>query len=482
MIEIVCGIIADTSHPALVLRLLRDLAELAELERGRCALRVLVLENPSAAAPRVGEALGAEVGPLGLALRCLRTPSAARLPIAAARTLIQDACARALSGPESCVWILDEDLRLTPLLADVHAGLRLDEEVRAARAAGADVILSPILGAPPLPARSIVRVNLADAHRHLGALAHLSPDAPWPDYREANVHVRRRFAEYYYDHSCAHGDPAQRPMWLESERAAESAREVFLRLCALVPGLLHGQPITRDLRRSEGAQPPQPLARGGNTLVLQGALLHRFANPAVCVGGRVVRRSDMLWARLARSLGGARFAAGRFIATQDRDGSGRSDFSTEKMVDDIRGSALIKAVDALLGPGGSQTRALEAYLGHRRHRLGQVQASELAVRQRVLVMRRELAADLAGRAAWYAAEAACRDALVELAATLRELGDAYQRLVADDSVDEDGELVAVAEFLAPLARAAGSRSGAAAAGAPGLPAAAVSERRGAEGA
>lgn len=469
MIEIVCGVIADTSQPALVLRLLGDLAALAALERERCALRVLLLENPSAPRPaRAAGDIAAAAETLGLSLRCLPTPGTARLPIAAARTLIQEACARALCSPASCAWILDEDLRLTPLLADVRAGLRLDEELCAARAAGVDVLLSPILGAPPLPARSVVRVNLADAHRHLDALARLRPEERWPEQRAANARVRQQLAEYYYDHTCAHEDPAQRPLWLEPVSAGETAREVFLRLCALAPGLLHGQPITRELRRDGGVQPPQPLARGGNTLVLQGALLQRFENPAVCVGGRVVRRSDMLWARLARSLGGARFAAGRLLATQDRGGSGRSDFSTEKMVDDIRGSALIKAVDALLGPGGSLTWALEAYRGHRRHRLEQVQASELAVRERVLTMRGEIAVGLARRAPWYAADEGCRAVLVGLDGTLAALGEAYRRLVSNEVMDEERELVDVGAFLASLPRAPSAWPGVPLAGAPEL--------------
>jgi hypothetical protein len=124
-----------------------------------------------------------------------------------------------------------------------------------------------------------------------------------------------------------------------------------------VGGLLEGAPITREIPESPALDAdPSPLARGGNTLVLKPALLAQIPNVAPCIGGRVCRRSDMLWARLAVALEGARFTRAPIPALHDRSGPGRSSFDFDKLLDDARGSAVVAALDALLAEGALEGR------------------------------------------------------------------------------------------------------------------------------
>jgi hypothetical protein len=155
--------------------------------------------------------------------------------------------------------------------------------------------------------------------------------------------------------------------------------------------LLDGTPITREIPDVPALDSSRsPLARGGNTLVLRPALLARLPNLAPCIGGRVSRRSDMIWARLAVALEGARFARAPITAFQDRSGPGRSSFDVEKLLDDVRGSALVAALDALVEEGHLARRSLdrpaveyavEIYVSRARERLDTIALSEDRVRR-----------------------------------------------------------------------------------------------------
>jgi len=56
----------------------------------------------------------------------------------------------------------------------------------------------------------------------------------------------------------------------------------------------------------------------------------------------------MIWARLAVQLEGARIGHFPIAACQDRTGSGGSSFKGDKLLDDARGSALVRAFDVLI--------------------------------------------------------------------------------------------------------------------------------------
>lgn len=362
--RLVVGIIADTSNPAVVGRLLGDLERLARMDPGLARISVVVLENPSGeATPGVLNDMrfdGVDIRCIGRALLVRWGSDRAelpldrldrRLPIAVARTLVQRNTFERLDGERGAVWILDEDLRLLPILDSIERGEPpLSMRLRSLRAAGVDVAIGPVFGAPPLPARSTVRVNLEDVWRHLVLVSMLEPDALWPDRSAENARVRCALPEYYYDLSRAHEDAGAHPMWLERSHAHETVHSAFARLCSGVGGLLDGVPVTRLLPDDPALDAAKsPLARGGNTIVLRPELLDRIPNVALCVGGRVSRRSDMVWARLAVALEGARFARSSIAVLQDRSGPGRSSFDACKLLDDVRGSALVAALDFLLG-------------------------------------------------------------------------------------------------------------------------------------
>lgn len=449
VIEILVGVIADTATPGRVDRLLRDMGDVAALAQG-CDVRVIVLDNPSAASdPARVDAMLDEHRRAGLRVeRITQDGGQGRLPIASARTVVQRACVQRAQDPgKACAWILDEDLRLLPLLEHLRQGMSLADELTRMRRAGCDVLLSPILGAPPLPARSTVRVNLEDVHRHLLEMAQMSPETLWPDRRAENVRVRQHLAEYYYDHSCAHGDAAEWPMWLEPAHPQERVRDALLRLCSAAGGLRHGQPVTRDIRIDGGAHPPLPMSRGGNTLVLNLELLARFPNPEVSICGRVARRSDMLWARLATAHGGARFGHGRMVATQDRSGPGQSEFSVDKLLDDIRGSALVKAAETLLMGRAAPADALAAYLSHRRLRIEQVQRAERLVKARLLALTGWLQRALAQSCVWFSGEKPARAAVQALAQELESLASEYQAPLASPDGADEQELHDVRRFI-----------------------------------
>lgn len=449
MIELIVGIIADTAVPDRVDRVLGDLRALQEIEHGRCALRVLLLANPSAAPnPRRVAAVLDPHRAAGLDLSVLQTQQAERLPIAPARTLLQRQCARtARDRSHACAWILDEDLRLLPLLADARRGLRLSDQVAQARLDSVDVLLSPILGAPPLPARSTVRVNLEDVYRHLLLIGEMAPHDLWLDRRRDNQRVRGSLAEYYYDYSGAHGDAAASPMWLEPAHPRERVRDAYVRLCEGSTGLIHGQPLTRDVRVDGGAQPPLPLSRGGNTLVLNLDLIERFPNLSAQIRGRVARRSDMIWARLVQSLGRAHLRPGRLLATQDRRGPGRSDFSAEKLLDDVRGSALVKAVDCLLASGAeAHTEALGVYVHQVQQRLRLIRWSESQVTERL-----QHILHLLGRTdRWFTTDESCAAATQGLRRAIDELLAVYRVGPSLPATLDDAEHADVRAFLGQL--------------------------------
>lgn len=470
MIALIVGIIVDSSQPGALERLLCGLTLLRRHDPGLSLLHVVLLENPSEVPrPHTLGRLVSDCHEQGLEVtiidRSTQEHDAAqgrfgrlqlapgRLPIAAARTMLQRYCAQVSRGKQSpCVWILDEDLV-------VHPG-PLSESVQALSARGGDVAISPILGAAPLPARSTVRVNLEDLHRHLEELALLDPDVAWPDRCHENRLVRDRLPEYYYDFSCAHEDAANRPMWLEPVGVQEPARAVFLRLCDATKGLIHGQPITRDVRWNGPAR-PTPLARGGNTLVLRTSLLEHIPNLGARIGGRVTRRSDMIWARLAVFYGGARVVQGEVAVTHDRSGPGRSSFSVDKLIDDVRGSALVKALDVLFGdsgcgraPGRALSAALlgeatDAYVHHRMERTAAIRRSERWVQERIAQLLRQITLRREAGGHWFYNDDACSNASMRLQSALGELIHAYGE-EPELPLIEDSEIQEARVFLTEL--------------------------------
>ncbi|UQA58617.1 hypothetical protein [Polyangium aurulentum] len=469
---LVVGIVADTSNPGAAARLLRDLGQLVAADGGFSRVEVVVLENPSSQ-PDPGAARELSVADLDIVHvgRASQERDAARgwfgrvemlpgrLPIATARTIVQRHAFERAAGERASVWILDEDLRLLPLLEAMARGEPpLSERLRCLRKERVDVAIGPVLGAPPLPARSTARVNLEDVRRHLDMLAALDPHAPWPDRAAENARVRRAFPEYYYDLSRAHVDAGAHPMWLEPASAGETVRSAFARLAAGVSGLLDGTPITRAIPESPAlAAGSSLLVRGGNTLILRPSLLAEIPNLALRLGGRTSRRSDMLWARLAKTLQGARFARASITALQDRSGPGRSSFDPEKLLDDVRGSALVAALDTLIEQGALARgrsiprelveRASTIYVARVGERLEAVHRSE--ARARSLLQQMESTAAARDGRSGFLRHPAHAEAVEQLIENARRLLAAYEGSI--EPCDPSAEQLDVERFFLGLA-------------------------------
>lgn len=363
--KLVVGVIVDTTKPQAAERLLGDLAAFAQLDQGFASMEVVLLENPSDRETRSLQFNPTDKFTIHCVDRRIQEVDRGRgvfgkqpmlpgrLPISTARTMVQRYAYEHAQHEHACVWILDEDLRLEPLLDAIHAGKPgLSDIVARLRNERIDVAIGPVLGAPPLPARSSVRVNLEDVLRHLHVFDELGPRSLWPDWSRENARVRAHYAEYYYDFATAHDDPGHVPYWMEAQYVGETVESIFTRLVAAFPGLLDGVPVTRAIpNECENVASSFTLARGGNTVFVSPRLLARLPNIVPMFDGRACRRSDMVWARLAMHFEEARFARIPLAVWQDRTGPGRSSFDNDKLLDDARGSALVRAFDALIAEG-----------------------------------------------------------------------------------------------------------------------------------
>jgi hypothetical protein len=363
--KLVIGIIVDTTNPQAAERLLCDIGAFVQLDQGFEIVEVVLLENPSDGENRRLQFVDKDKITVHYINRHIQqvdrdrglfgnlTFAPGRLPISTARTMVQRYAYARTQHHAACVWILDEDLRLHPLLDAIRAGNSgLSETVKRLRNERIDVAIGPVFGAPPLPARSSIRVNLEDILRHLHAFDELGPKCAWPDWSAENARVRAHYTEYYYDFATAHDDPGLVPYWMEPQFRGETVASVFTRLVASVPGLVDGVPVTRCIPIDcENGASSFPLARGGNTVFINPSLLGRLPNMVPVFDGRACRRSDMVWARLATHLEGARFARIPLAVWHDRTGPGRSSFDSNKLLDDARGSAFVRALDALIAEG-----------------------------------------------------------------------------------------------------------------------------------
>lgn len=491
---LIIGIIVDPQQGAAT-RLIEDLGTLLSLEPALAPMEVVLLENPgeTPASPTDPGSIQKLARRSGISLHWKSldeqrsdaarglfgnlTLSSGRQPIAIARTMLQRYVSQhhASQGfqrdPASVAWILDEDLRLTPMLERLEKGdYSLVQTIYALRQQGVDVAIAPIQGAPPLPSQSSIRVNLKDVLRHLERLEQLRPHDLWPDLSGENALARAHLQDYYYDFSHAHADAGETPFWLEPLHPHETAFDILARLASGLETLAAGQPLTRALR--PGPAPlnlPPTVARGGNTLLLNPGLLAEIPNLAPCIEGRVTRRSDMVWARLARLLKHARIVQADIPVEQDRTGCGSSPFEASKLLDDVRGSALIAALDQALelnawgeAPSPDAQPALEAlsaaqsrYASHRAHRLSIIQSSEDEVRNILLALRLKLEG-WEQQSPWDVPPFRFRTVIAQLQAGLNTLTQAYeqqepilwQHLAPLQCSSE--ELSAVSEFLRGL--------------------------------
>ncbi|HET9625556.1 MAG TPA: glycosyltransferase [Kofleriaceae bacterium] len=268
-----------------------------------------------------------------------------RIGISEARAITQR-YVHLLMRPGAVAWILDDDKRLLPLVADrgriARQGHDVVDAILRLRASGADVVLGVDTGAAPLPAAATLRTQLVDLGANVAAMRTLGPDVRWPDRSAENLAYAREARDFYYDLSRLHTWHLELPFWFAADRPDVSVREAFAQLCARVPRMLAGEQVFRPLFVERGAELVlrPSIRRGGNTLVFDRGALVDVPQIVPSPDGRPTRRSDMVWALLNVQLRGRRIEEADFAVFHDRSNLDEHALDVPSLVDDIRGYAL----------------------------------------------------------------------------------------------------------------------------------------------
>ena len=392
-IQLVVGLIADDRRVESVGGLLEDLLQLQD-EPGLAGLDVLILENGTdrSASSNLAQ-LVASVRQQGLRVHLIDRESQRdaatdgdlasghyedieRLSIGPARTALQTYLYHfAMARPGSVVWIIDDDMRLTPLIegADGHQRCRipLAAQLQILRQQDVAIAIGRYTGAAPLPAMSTVRVQLVDLLASLRWLMVLDADAALPDTSGHNREMRRDRRDYYYDLSHHETDRLETPFLLEPAFAGETVAQASARLCACADRILAGEqvfrPLLLDAHECAAMHSDPDLNRGGNTFVFDIQALRDAPNAVPEIAGRPTRRSDMIWALLQRAQFGRTVVTVPIGVYHDRSGLPSPVVLDEQSIaDDIRGFALFSALkdDLLDGCPGIGERS-EKYLEER---------------------------------------------------------------------------------------------------------------------
>ena len=283
-LHLIAGMIADTDRLEEVRGLLADLRDLAG-NPGLSGLDVLVMENGRGrTADDALRALVLHERARGLRIhlvdRTRHLEDAAegrvidggadrgrKLPIAHARTALQTylyAFAKGRRG--AVVWILDDGMRLDPLVAGKDGRLQrrpLDlvpmlQALRKRHASGdVDIAIGAYTGAPPLPFAATVRVQLVDLVASLQWLATQDPRAVLPDPSGENAALRSGRRDYYYDLSRSETDRLETPFRVTPAFPGERVGEAFERVAGAAERILAGEQVFRPL-----AIEPGPLEAG----------------------------------------------------------------------------------------------------------------------------------------------------------------------------------------------------------------------------
>ena len=281
-----------------------------------------------------------------------------RLPIAPARTVLQSYLyAFAKGRPGAVMWIVDDDMRLNPLVAKDNGRLQrrpqklapMVRELRRLHAGGElDIAIGTNSGAPPLPFAATVRVQLVDLVASLQWLALLEPQAALPDRSLDNTVLRATRRDYYYDLSRKETDRLETPFVVTPAFPGESAGDTFTRLASAAERILAGEQVFRPLAIAAGIDPlasvDRGLQRGGNTFVFDVEALRLAPNPSPTIAGRPSRRSDMIWTLLQERYFGRRVFTLPIALHHDRSHVQPAELDVKRIVDDVRGYALFSAL------------------------------------------------------------------------------------------------------------------------------------------
>lgn len=376
-LDLIVGMIADSSRLVGIEALLGDLHELARRPDFK-AFEVVLLENGErrAAAARWIHQLAEEHRRRGLRVyvydierqgqdsqRGLFGPPHARgegrVGIGAARTMLQTYVGlRGSERRDVIAWIVDDDMRLDNLVYREGAS-RLERvpvdlfgHVRRLRKLGVAAVLGPYTDAPPVPFASTIRTQVVDLLHNLHWLARLDPAQALPSRLDENRAAMELRRDFYYDLSRLETDRLETPFWLLPAGEGETVKDAFVRLSESVVRVLAGEAIFRPLflewpRGLEAASEPSVI-RGGNTFVFDLRALREVPNTVPRIEGREPRRSDMIWAVLNQFAYDRRIVSAPLPLRQDRRDAHVEGLDAERLVADMQGYALFSALIDLL--------------------------------------------------------------------------------------------------------------------------------------
>lgn len=368
-IHLVVGFITDQTRLPALEGLMDDLLALQDTP-GLVGLDVIILENGVSGAAGTDaldtaalrwRAQGLRVHVMTeearlLAMQAGELPPSrpGRLPIGPARTALQTYLYHFIKPRCGAVgWILDDDMRLDPL---VSCGARSERRrmplvplLARLREQGVDIAIGDYTGAAPLPALSTLRVQMVDLLANLRWLATLPPEATLPDRSACNAAARAGRRDFYYDLSHRGTDRLETPFWLEPAHEAETVRAACERLCTKLGRILDGQqlfrPLVLDAAAALAFEPSDALYRGGNTFVFNADVLGEVPNAVPDIGGRATRRSDMIWTLMHRTRYQRNIVSVPLGVYHARESQHATPEEHERcLADDIRGFALFTAL------------------------------------------------------------------------------------------------------------------------------------------
>jgi len=369
-LHLIVGLVSDSGRCGPLNDLLTDLAELQD-DAGLSGLDVLILENGSVTP---GETCILDVterwreqGLRVHLISCAERDAASQdgeLPIIAypgrrwaisqARTALQTYLYHfAVKRPGSVVWIVDDDMRLDPLIdasgCKQRTRLTLATRLAQLKTQGVDIAIGPYTGAPPLPVLSTVRVQMVDLLASLRWIECLDQTQPLPDRRIENRCLREGRRDYYYDLAHGETDRLESAFLLEPTTAGETAAHALSRLTGQLGRLLAGEQIFRPLSITvaevNAFTSKESLHRGGNTFVFNIETLVDAPNAVPDIDGRPTRRSDMMWALLQRHQFNRLVVSVPLPTYHAREALKTSSEEDEQcLADDIRGFAVFTAM------------------------------------------------------------------------------------------------------------------------------------------
>ena len=285
------------------------------------------------------------------------------LKIAEARNELQNKLRAYLKRTETepLVWLLDDDFICRQ--DDIHKLCEIGNSDQS----GVDAIIGGYEGDSPNAAFSGLLYELTDLELNLRWLETLPPKAPLPDRSSENDVLQLNFPDtYHYALSLKAKPSAEQSAWLEPVSSDETVSEARLRLLRDLAGILTGTSIFRPLRRrlvsSEISLLGPSVTRGGNIIILNHEMLD-VPYPQIRGTNGPIRRSDMMWALLAKIDRGFNLQKSNIFTRHRRDQVTLTELGLEKTTDELLGSCVFNSLKSYHEQ--AKTGGFEQILGER---------------------------------------------------------------------------------------------------------------------